>query len=62
MTNEMRSAVTEYLFLPTGNEMGGNFELSTPLHPMHLRAFKYLNKRFEQIVIVDQDLLSHEVH
>jgi len=35
MTNEMRSAVTEYLFLPTGNEMGGNFELSTPLHPMH---------------------------
>ncbi|CDW89799.1 dna primase small subunit [Stylonychia lemnae] len=62
MTNEMRSAVTEYLFLATGNEMGGGFDLGYPLHPMHQRAYKFLSKRFEQIVIIDQDLLAHEAH
>eukprot|EP00347_Sterkiella_histriomuscorum_P001750 403370832 len=61
MTNEMRSAVTEYLFLPTANEMN-NLDLSFPLHPMLEKAFNFLNKHFEQIVINDQDLLSHEAH
>ena len=61
MTNEMRSAVTEYLFLPTANEMN-NLDLSYPLHPMLEKAFNFLNKHFEQIVIDDQDLLSHEAH
>lgn len=53
MTNEMRSAVTEYLHLGIGNELGGNVDLSYPLHPMLVRAYRFLEKRFEQIVIID---------
>lgn len=62
MTNEQRAAVTEYVHLNVGNEQTANIELSYPLHPMLERAYKYLEKRFEQIVIIDQDLLSHEKH
>ena len=47
MNNEMRTAVTDYMFLPTGNEMGGGLDLHYPLHPMLDRAFKMLNKKFE---------------
>ena len=47
MTNEMRTAVTEYLHLGIGNELGGNLELSYPLHPMLEKAYKFLEKRFE---------------
>lgn len=57
MTNEMRSAVTEYINMGIGNEFAGNLELNYPLHPMLDRAFKYLDKRFEQIIVKDQDLL-----
>lgn len=62
MNNEARSAVTEYLFLPTGNEMGGALELSYPLHPMLERAFKFLEKRFVQVIIHDQGLLELPEH
>jgi hypothetical protein len=62
MNNEMRAAVTEYMFLPTGNEMGGGLELHYPLHPMLERAYKMLNKKFEYIIVNEQDLLSHQVH
>jgi len=58
MTNEMRTAVTEYLYLSMGNELGSSsMDLTYPLHPMLEKAFKFLEKRFEQIVIEDQDLL-----
>lgn len=46
MNNEMRAAVTEYLFLAVGNELGGGLDLSYPLHPMLDRAYKYLNTKF----------------
>lgn len=62
MTNEQRAAVTEYVHLNVGNEQTGGIELSYPLHPMLERSYKYLEKRFEQIVINDQDLLSNEKH
>lgn len=51
MNNEARTAVTDYMFLSTGNEMGGSLDLSYPLHPMLDRAFTFLNKRFEQIIV-----------
>jgi len=47
MNNEMRSAVTEYIHIATGNEMGGGLDLHYPLHPMLERAYKFLEKRFE---------------
>ncbi len=46
MTNEMRTAVTEYIHLGVGNEHGGSIELNYPLHPMLERAYKYLEKKF----------------
>jgi hypothetical protein len=51
MNNEARSAVTEYMNLSVGNELGGGLELSYPLHPMLERAYKFLNNRFENIII-----------
>jgi DNA primase small subunit len=62
MNNEHRAAVTEYMFLAVGNEMGGGLDLSYPLHPMLERAYKMLEKRFESIAIRDQDLLSKPAH
>jgi DNA primase small subunit len=62
MTNEMRSAVTEYMYLATGNEMGGGLELHYPLHPLLDRAYNMLKPKFEQIIIKDQDLLSNKGH
>ena len=62
MNNEARTAVTDYMFLPTGNEMGGSLDLSFPLHPMLERAFRFLDKRFEQIIIRDQGLLELPQH
>lgn len=47
MTNEMRSAVTEYLNLGVGNEFSGQLELHSPMHPMLERAYRFLEKRFE---------------
>jgi hypothetical protein len=58
MNNEARTAVTEYMFLPTGNEMGGSLDLTYPLHPALDGAFTFLNKRFEQIIVRDQSLLE----
>jgi hypothetical protein len=54
MNNEGRTAITDYMFLPTGNEMGGSLDLSYPLHPMLERAFNFLEKRFERIIIKEQ--------
>jgi hypothetical protein len=62
MTNEMRTAVTDYMFLPTGNEMGGGLELHYPIHPMLDRAYGMLKNKFEQIIVRDQDLLSNAGH
>ena len=62
MTNEQRSAVAEYINLGVGNEFSGTLELSYPLHPMLERAFKFLDKRFESIIIKEQDLLSQQTH
>jgi len=47
MNNEMRTAVTDYLYLSVGNELTGGLEISYPLHPMLERAYRYLDKRFE---------------
>ncbi len=62
MNNEARSAVTDYLFLPTGNEMGGGLELTYPLHPMLERAYIFLEKRFAQVIVRDQGLLELPEH
>lgn len=62
MTNEHRAAVTEYMFLAVSNEMGGGLELSYPLHPMLERAYKHLEKKFEHIIIHEQDILSNPTH
>jgi DNA primase small subunit len=62
MNNEARTAVTDYIFLPTGNEMGGGLELSYPLHPMLDRAFNFLDKRFENIIVHEQGLLELPQH
>ena len=47
MTNEMRSAVTEYMNLGVGNEFSGQLELHSPMHPMLERSYRFLEKRFE---------------
>ena len=47
MSNEMRTAVTEYIHLSVGNEISSGLELTYPLHPALDRAFKLLEKRFE---------------
>jgi DNA primase small subunit len=63
MTNEMRSAVTQYCNIPgVGNEMSGKVTLQYPLHPNLRKAFEYLKDFFEQIVIKEQDLLSQPRH
>lgn len=53
MNNECRTAVTDYMGLPVGNELSGGLELGYPLHPMLERAFIFLEKRFTQIIIHD---------
>lgn len=53
MNNEARGAVVDYINLSTGNEMGGGLDLSYPLHPTLDRAYKYLDKQFERIIIRD---------
>jgi DNA primase small subunit len=58
MNNEARSAVTEYIHLGVGNELAGKLELSYPMHPMLQRAYTVLVRKFEEIIIQDQDLLS----
>lgn len=62
MNNEMRTAVTDYLFLSVGNEMTGGLEISYPLHPMLEKAYRVLEKCFEQIIINDQNLLEEPAH
>jgi len=62
MSNEMRSAVTEYMFLAVGNEQSSGLELNYPLHPALNRAYQYLKTKFEQIIIRDQELLEHAPH
>lgn len=62
MNNEQRTAVTDYIHLSIGNDMSGGLDLSYPLHPMLQSAFKFLEKRFEKIIVHDQDLLSLPVH
>jgi hypothetical protein len=54
--------MTDYIHLAVGNEMSGKMNLSYPLHPMLARAYKYLYPKFENIIIINQDLLSSEVH
>ena len=58
MNNEARTAVTDYMSLSVGNEMSGKLELSYPLHPHLQNAYKILSKKFQKIIIEDQDLLS----
>ena len=62
MTNEMRSAVTEYVYLNVGNEITGKLKLQQPLHPSHREAFTFISKYFVNICIRDQQLLNHEKH
>jgi DNA primase small subunit len=62
MTNEMRSAITEYVYLNVGSDMTGRVRLSQPLHPSHKNAFEFIDKHFKQICILDQNLLQNELH
>lgn len=52
MSNEMRSAVTQYLSINVGNENAGKLKLDYPLHPSLRRAHKFLEKYFEEFIVV----------
>ena len=62
MTNEMRSAVTQYFNIGVGNELAGKLNLASPLHPSLRRAFNFLKPYFKRIVVDEQDLLSQQTH
>jgi len=62
MTNEMRTAVTDYVYLNVGSDITGKLKLMNPLHPAHISAFKFIDKHFVDICIIEQNLLEHEVH
>lgn len=62
MSNEMRSAVTQYCSINVGNENAGKLKLDFPLHPSLRRAHKFLEKYFEEFIVVEQDLLSDQKH
>jgi len=53
MSNDMRTAVTSYCSVQTGNELSGKLILHYPLHPNIRKAFNFLFPFFEQIVIVE---------
>ena len=62
MNNEMRTAVTQYFNIGTGNENSGKLTLNSPLHPALKKAYKFLEPFFEKIVIQEQNLLSDASH
>lgn len=62
MTNDMRSAVTAYYDLPRGNENSDKLFISWPMHPMLRRSYNFLVDFFEDIVVVEQGLLSVDKH
>jgi DNA primase small subunit len=51
INNEIRAAITDYCNLPTGNDKGEKLQLNGPLHPMLKRAYKIIDRNFEQIII-----------
>ena len=60
MLNEARAAVTDFVHLGVGNEFSGKLELHYPIHPTLKRAYKILEKKFHEICIEDQDLLTRQ--
>ena len=62
MQNDMRQAVVSYCNLGVGNENSGKMILAYPLHPRLKKTYNYLKKKFEEIIILDHDLLSVEMH
>lgn len=58
MSNEMRTAVTQYCNIGSGNENSGKVQLSYPLHPNLRKAYVFLLPFFENIVVTEQNLLS----
>ena len=62
MNNEMRTAVTQYFNIGTGNENSGKLTLSSPLHPALKKAYRFLEPYFEQIVVEEQNLLAEANH
>lgn len=53
MTNEMRAAVTEYVYLNVGSEQSSRLKIPTPIHPSHRQAFEFIEKHFVDICIKD---------
>jgi DNA primase small subunit len=47
LTNEMRSAITQYTNLSVGNENTGKLNLNYPLHPTLEKSYNFLKKYFE---------------
>jgi DNA primase small subunit len=62
MNNEMRSSITEYVYLNTGSEITGKMKLQSPMHPSHKMAYKFIADNFVDICIKDQGLLDQEAH
>ena len=61
MTNEMRTAVVQYCNIGVGNE-NTLLKLPYPLHPRLARVYQFLKTKFEEIAILDHDILSSEKH
>jgi len=51
LSNEARSAVASYFEVNLGSEKNKNFHLSSPLHPMLVRAYKILEPNFVSSVL-----------
>jgi len=51
MSNEMRTAVTQYCSVTAGNELSGKLILTYPLHPNLRKAYEFLKPFFERIAI-----------
>jgi DNA primase small subunit len=61
MNNEMRSAVVQYCNIGVGNE-NTQLKLQYPLHPRLRKVYKYLLTKFEEVAIMDHDILTIEKH
>ena len=62
MSNDMRSAIANYINIGLGNEKADRLNLSYPLHPHLQRAYDQLRPHFEKQVIEEQDILSVASH